>query len=417
MNHATTRPLVGVRRRCGIDSLSAASNPFGLFVRLGTALCISLSSTGCDPSADSRQQSGLPTIDATEISFLLQDSLLHDIVDIAVSSSGDIWILSSFEPYVHRYSSAGVALLHFGRQGKGPGEITNPWGLLASPENSSSVTVWDIGTRRLATYSADGALIRISSVHVSPGAVRNDIQSIAYGNANHIESVHGGAILADHPYGISHQLDFALTRLLLLDSLGQPRGTAVDFANYSPHTPDGERVARSLAAVPLWTTCHSEQLIVLNPYENAVDWYTPEGKHIRTSNLNIPRRRLTEADLISHVEHLVRQEAQSAEASEVSNLAKGIIAQHRSEFAEFAPTAVDLLCDDGGGIWLNMFSTKDHPIGFSSEWLRLQDGDVASAQVVRFPSGFRPVEIVGHRAFGVYTDHLDVERLAIVRLP
>lgn len=54
-------------------------------------------------------------------------------------------------------------------------------------------------------------------------------------------------------------------------------------------------------------------------------------------------------------------------------------------------------------------------MGYGRKWVVVRDGSVRRR--VRFPAGFRPVEIEGQTALGVFTDADDVQSVATVRLP
>jgi hypothetical protein len=72
-----------------------------------------------------------------------------------------------------------------------------------------------------------------------------------------------------------------------------------------------------------------------------------------------------------------------------------------------------MLCDDEQRVWLEEFSTADHPLGYGRSW-RVH-GESGAAKVVRFPARFAPHHLAAGKATGVFTDSLDVPRVATVR--
>ena len=91
-----------------------------------------------------------------------------------------------------------------------------------------------------------------------------------------------------------------------------------------------------------------------------------------------------------------------------------IARSQRHRFPRNAPPAVSLLCDFRGQVWLQQFSTADHPLGYGREWI-VVDPRGASRRV-RFPPGFQPRAFTRAAAVGVRTDSLDVQQIATVPL-
>jgi hypothetical protein len=91
-----------------------------------------------------------------------------------------------------------------------------------------------------------------------------------------------------------------------------------------------------------------------------------------------------------------------------------VLESRRAAFSKTAPPAVRILCDTQDRIWLNRFATDVSPLGFSSQWLVVDDG--GESRHVRFPVAFVPYEIGEALVYGIQHDSLGVERVATVAL-
>jgi hypothetical protein len=76
------------------------------------------------------------------------------ITGVALSATGQIYVLDRQVPVVRVYDRSGRHLRSFGRRGGGPGEIQQPTGLALMPDGR--VLISDPGNARVNVYSADG---------------------------------------------------------------------------------------------------------------------------------------------------------------------------------------------------------------------------------------------------------------------
>jgi len=84
--------------------------------------------------------------------------MLGEVRSLAVSDSGEIYLMDSQVPALRKYSAEGEFVATFGREGGGPGEYKNPDGGLAVLPDGR-VVLRDPGNNRFSVYSADGVYV------------------------------------------------------------------------------------------------------------------------------------------------------------------------------------------------------------------------------------------------------------------
>lgn len=383
------------------------------------ALLLTVSSTlaACGDSDAAGSGSEARLIDLPAAQRFEEDPTLHDVRGLAVGPGGDLWVLAGLEPFVRRYDAEGRLALRAGRRGDGPGEFRNPWGLVPTGDASHPVAVWDVGTRRVTRLDQEGEPGPDRPLALSrSGTVRGDIQSITYGEAYKVRPYGEGYLVQDEPAGVSHAADYLMSDLLVVDSAGAVRDTLVRFSRTMRDFARELRAARMLVPIPLWTTCPDGEAVVLDPFRHRLTWYGPGGDSLRAAALPADGRPITNDDVRRYLRRVLEQEARDVDIPPevLENRLEEIVSQARDAFGTEAPPAVDLLCDADGRLWIERFSTADHPLGYGRTWLVLDDG--TRVRRVRFPAGFRPRVIGPDRGVGVLTDSLDVQHVASVPL-
>lgn len=378
---------------------------------MAAALLTLLVAGGC------RENSAADTeIPLSGLVLFQEDELLHDVRDVLVTDAGEVWVLTGLEPYVRAYSAGGRLRVRFGRNGRGPGEISNPWSLFLTGDPAGPIGIWDVGMRELKTYTLQGAPVSSRKVAAPANLVRADMPQVTYGSVDALRGAGADLLLQDEPRGVTQPFHILYSRLLRLDQAGSVRDTVVDFGQRFASQIGRLRSARVMVPLPLWTTCSDGTLVVLDPFVPALDWYDAAGQTRGTTRLPTVRRRIEAEDRRRYLAHVIQLELQAkgATASEIERRTTQLTRRLRSWFPDRAPPAVDLLCDPWGNAWLQQFSTDESPLGYGSHWLVVSR--TGARRSVRFPAGFRPRVLTGGAAIGIHTDSLDVQRLAFIRI-
>ncbi len=108
---------------------------------------------------------------------------LDDPGDVAIDSSGDIWVLDTGNDRVEKFSSEGAYIAQFGSAGSGNGQLEQPAGLAL--DSSGDVWVADTGNNRVEEFSATGEDLKSFGVRgtkkgqfKSPGGIAVDGGSV-----------------------------------------------------------------------------------------------------------------------------------------------------------------------------------------------------------------------------------------------
>lgn len=344
------------------------------------------------------------------------DSVLHDIRDIGVGPTGEIWVLSGFEPFVYRYSPDGKLLHRFGAKGKGPGEIRNPWRIVLTDDPGAPVEVWDVGNRKLVTFSAEGEQVAEKRVELPPTPVRGDLRHLSYGEATKLRRLGSGYVLQNEPGGLNHPIDFVTSQLVRLHPSGAVSDTIIDFRTRFADRIQSVGPATTFVPVPLWTTCPDGRLVVLDPFQPGILSFAPGTRNASAEPVDVPPEPVTDKDVLRHLDYAIRLELGGVEPApgELDRVVQRAFRSQRRDFAKTAPPAVDMLCDSDSRVWLEKFATDTDPVGFGRDWTRIAAG--GSLTMVRFPAGFRPRVIAGDRAVGILRDSLDVQSIAVASI-
>lgn len=345
-----------------------------------------------------------------------EDETLHDVRDVLVDDAGQVWVLAGLEPFVRVYTADGTLVRSFGRSGRGPGEMMNPWSLFLTRVPSASVGVWDVGLRRLVHFSTDGASPESRGIDVLPNTVRSDIRDITYGSVDVLRGWGGGYVLQDEPGGVIHPVQILFSRLVKLDAEGRTVGVLADFRQRFRSRLGDLQGASTMVPLPLWATCADAGLVFLDPFESTLVWMDSAGRETGTTRLTLPRPTLQERDRRRYLSHVVAMElhGQQVETGYVESVVDRALRKQRKRFPETAPPAVDLLCGPLGEAWLQRFSTSDHPLGYAREWISVDRR--GNSRALRFPPRFQPRFLTRDAAIGVLTDSLGVQQIARVPL-
>lgn len=367
----------------------------------------------CDAARGSR---GVPVLEVTAVPHVLEsDSVLYAILDVWVAENGETWALSAGAPYVYRWNPAGRLTAAWGTAGQGPGELLNPWSV-APAERGDGAVVWDVSARRLVTYDQTGREVTSVPVPLRLPSVRGDIREISYGAPLRMRAYRDGFLIQIPAGAVAQTRDLARSFLVHVSH----EGTVLDTIPLEPKTdaPQGGPGAVSLVPVPLWAVCDGERLAILLPDERVLRIREADAS-FREWRLELPSGELEEEQIRRHLTYLLELESRRAgvQATNVEEAVSSVLARHRGRFGRTVPAAVDMLCESGGRIWLNAFSTVDDPIGYSREWHVISPGSTAVQAIVRMPPGFRLRQLSGDRAVGIVEDADGIQRPAWVPLP
>jgi hypothetical protein len=357
--------------------------------------------------------SNYPEVDfektVNEVRILKSNLSMASVRGLAVSASGDLWILSSSEPFVHQFSAEGDHVRSFGSLGVAQDALKYPWSLTMeeAPSKPALLHIWDVGAHEIFVFSTDGTLVSRIPVLISSNPVVTGIEHIAFGVPRKLERYGAGYVLQDETMTVALPVHLAYSRLLNVDSAGRVTNVIADFRRrYSAAAADLAG-ARALVPIPLWTICR-DSVAVFDPYTPAIDWFGPSGIVARSDRLRLSVREISEADRERWTRNWVSWEAaqRGKRLTEVAlryKIDRNL--NYRTRYGSTAPPGVTLLCSDEGSLWLQQFSTRHHPVGFGASWLVIQAGQIIER--VRFPFGFQPLVVKERNVVGIQSDIID----------
>ena len=358
----------------------------------------------------------------SEIVMFDADGSLADIQDVAVAASGDVWALQrNHTPHLFVFSAEGDLNDSFGTTGSERNQLSNPFNLLPTENPRSPMAVWDAGNRRISVFNTNR---RASSVAVTRSRANpySEIENHSYGKPLAMARFGENYLLMDHSKGLSVTVDYLRSELLRLGQGGELIDTLVNFdREFADSIAALGREVNYLAPIPLWATCTNGELAVLDPFTRTLSWYGSDGNVAGTGVLPVSARELTDEEkeifLKRRFETLWREQyAGEPDSATVVNSIEDFLLRHNDQFSTSAPPAVGMMCAGAREVWLQEFSTNDHPLGLGNRWL-VYTPPAVDRVYVQFPSEFRPIRIVNGRVYGVVAADEDVEVVAYVPLP
>lgn len=350
---------------------------------------------------------------------------LWGVRDVA-RSNGDYWALTESEPFVHIFGADGVRTSAFGTEGDGPGDLRSPRALW--PGTKGTVSVWDFGHARVATFSREGTLVESRPVP-TPGVVRADMDNVTFGDPFRVFQEDGGTIVLTHyDSPVTHPNHLWSGRLVRAgrDPSGEVE-TIVSFARDLPGA-DGRPGNRNeplfLGPVPLWDGCPGGGVAVLDAVAGTVYFHGGPGSVASKwpDSLTLPWRPnpLPAEDRVAYIRHQMKAEArgQNVGESEIEAMAARAARDAEGLFPQEAPLAVDLRCGPSR-IWLQEYDGSSSPLGYGTLWQTAsasERGRQPYFTQVAFPSGFAPLRFLGPQVLGTVVNSAGLERLAVAEL-
>ncbi len=87
-----------------------------------------------------------------------EDYMLVRPSKIEVDSKGNLFVLDSQESCIKKFDSKGKHLVTFGREGKGPGEISKSYQMVIDPNDN--IVIYELGNRRFSYFDNNGNYIK-----------------------------------------------------------------------------------------------------------------------------------------------------------------------------------------------------------------------------------------------------------------
>lgn len=267
-------------------------------------------------------------------------------------------------------------------------------------------------------FDAAGNFVSSTPAAITGESVRADIRSVTFGDPFRVVEDDTGIWAAAYPGGISRADDFWGGRIVRHAPGDAEPAVVVDFAVDLPGA--ASRVPDTgLAPVPLWDGCPDGVVAVLDPVDASLHLYRPGGTKDRRITLPWTGRPLSHGERLGYVRAMMHNEMQGANVAdaEIERAAADVLARAGDHLAAEAPAGIDLRCSPGR-IWIQEFDGSSHPLGYGRTWMTVALDDAAPRfQRVVFPDGFTPYRLTDSVAIGVVTDSVELQRVAVARLP
>lgn len=368
----------------------------------------------CDASSP---ESSTVEIDSGALTVFETGESLWGVRDI-VQSGDVIWALTEVEPFLRAYDPSGDLLAEFGSAGEGPGELRNPQALSATTAGQA-VAVWDLGSASLAVFNAQGDQVSTTPVPVYRRGARLDIRTVTFGDPFRLVAKGGETLMVDYATGPNLPDDMWSGNIVRVTNDASEPAVLVDFAADLEGSITRASGLMALAPVPLWDACPDGRVAVLDPVAGHLRFFGPDGRSDEPIPLPWKPRPLRTEELVAHIRSRMQAETRDddVDPAEIERAAEAAVASAGDRLPAETPLGVNLLCS-AGRVWIQEFDGLAHPLGYGRAWwsVDLTDG-AARAERVVFPDRFTPFQMTDSTAIGVVTDLVELQRVAVVRLP
>lgn len=380
-----------------------------------------LTLTSCDSGSPDSATAG---IDPAAVTVFEDGEQLWGVRDV-VRSGNAIWVLTETEPFLRAYSVSGRLLAEFGNLGEGPGELRNPRAVSAAPSDDG-VVVWDLATGSRPVFTTEGMMVSSAPIPDVRRRARMDIGSVTFGDPFRVAESVGGTLVVDYGTGPNLPDDMWSGTIVRVAADGSETTALVDFDADLEGAESRTTTLMGLAPVPLWDRCPDGRITVLDPVAAHVRLFGRDGSSDGSSQEPIPLpwtpRALLQEELLGYLRARMQVETRELDVSpaEIEQAAAEAVANAGDMLPSETPLAVDLLCS-GDRVWVQEFDGLAHPMGYGRAWwsFAVDAGADRAGRVERvvFPERFAPYQITDSMAIGVVTDAMDLQRVAVVRLP
>lgn len=342
-----------------------------------------------------------------------------NVVGIEVGSDGSIYVLDQQAQEVRSYDAEGAFLERLGRPGSGPGELTQGASALVLGRGDT-LLVADPGAQRMNRYVPS-----VGEAGSFPLPVTEGI-AVKWALTPERELVQQAMFLALPGQGQEAPVSTPANQLLLRDLDGSVRDTIMELTpsdNFEMGD-SGPRM-RIFGAESVWGLTEDGRIVSGMSDDYRIEVRGLDGELQRVFTKPFEPRPISESDQRVYLEALETMlEAQGVPQQAMEVLRSGI------SFAASYPAFINMLGGPNGSIWIQHVQTPDN-VQEAGGVFDLQqdvggpDWDVFDADgryqgVLRLPTRFNLIRIVGDQLYGVWRDDLDVQhvlRLRLVRSP
>ncbi len=399
---------------------------------VGWGALLTLALTGCGvearrpaPSVEVRDSSGVNLIhnvgtpEEFQAALLLEvrpdpgipETLFGRIADVRLTREGGIAVLDGQASHVVLLDDQGQLVGTLGGPGEGPGELSSFANSLLVHADTLLVSDWLQG--RWARYTVDGTLFSHQPLPDGWASTRSWWQSSPNG-----ADLWGRTLrmtVGDDGLWVGRDL-VARSRGGVLDTVA-----VFDYPRTSVGGRENPRVPLVLNT-PLWAPLVGGGLVWTTLEGSALRVLTPEGALTRAVSASDWTR--TAASDLDH------QRLREKMADRLSTLGgdPSALDVMPVDLPDSLPAITSLRTDDGGRIWVQLggsvehvdpsaLNTPDPPTAWGGPLWDVLDSGGQRLHRLRFPEGFRLLDLAGNRAAGVLVTELGEEFLAIFEVP
>lgn len=322
---------------------------------------------------------------------------LFRVVGAVRLANGSIVIGNAGTYELRLYDATGIHLRTVGREGEGPGEFRMVSHLRRLP--SDSLAVLDSRLRRISVFSADGVLARTLTIQSGPASAPATITN-------------DGSVMTSSPIPLRSLPSTGIYRDSATYYAFNPDGTFADtigsFLSFELFQHGSGQPPNQVLLPFGHTTVYAaaDAFYVGTNDQDLIRVFDARGNQQRTLRLNLPRRRVTDDDVLE------ARRVELARARSDERRARTAMALDAAPRPDEMPLFRSLLVDHAGHLWVEAYRVSDTD---APRWSVFDPTGAIVAEAV-LPVGVQALDIGDDYVLGVWRDELDAEHVRLYTL-
>lgn len=328
-----------------------------------------------------------------------------------------IWLLTADKSPLYESRSATVdGDGRFGTTGKGPTDIVFPWHFASPAMGKKAPSIFDIGGRKLLSVNPDGSVSATMLGAMGHVSILGTYREAQLGIPRQVFAIKGGWVWNEVTGPVQSARALWPFRVVKSDS-GDKQKTI--FSRSMPPEMAAKPIQQVFVPPPLMARCSDSTFVVYLNEPDSMLWLDGAGNIRRRAKSGLVRRKISASDRLGYVRDRMVAENQRSRSralpkAELEAEIKSAAENNGMAFADSAPRATTMLCQEDESVLLVKFGTAVSPLGYSNSIRAVSPNGTTIDYSL--PVGFVPLRYKANHLWGVDDTALNGVRVVSLAL-